>query len=108
LQHAGEIPQLRVTGTLAALHAAADAGVIGQDDAQALAEGWEAATRARNAIMLVTGKPGDEIPPHGRVLAGIARACGYPASAEPGAFIDDYRRATRHARRAVDALFDRS
>lgn len=108
LQHAGAIPALRSTGTLEALRAATEAGVITADDARALAEGWEAATRARNAIMLVTGKPGDEIPPHGRVLAGIARACGYPASAEPGAFVDDYRRATRHARRAVDALFDRT
>jgi glutamate-ammonia-ligase adenylyltransferase len=108
LQHAGAIPPLRVTGTLAAVHAAVAAGVMDPGDARALTEGWEAATRARNAIMLVTGKAGDEIPPHGRVLAGIARACGYPSSAEPGAFVDDYRRATRHARRAVDALFDRS
>ncbi|MEO7125964.1 MAG: bifunctional [glutamine synthetase] adenylyltransferase/[glutamine synthetase]-adenylyl-L-tyrosine phosphorylase [Nakamurella sp.] len=106
LQHAGALPELRVTGTRAALRAAVNAGLVDAASASALTDGWSAATRARNAIMLVTGKPGDEIPPHGKILAGIARACGYPATVEPGAFIDDYRRATRHARRAVDALFD--
>jgi glutamate-ammonia-ligase adenylyltransferase len=108
LRHAGELPDLRVTGTIAAIRAAAAAGIIEGADAGELEEGWYAATRARNAIMLVTGKPGDEIPPHGTVLAGIARACGYPGTVEPGAFVDDYRRQTRHARRVVDALFDRA
>jgi glutamate-ammonia-ligase adenylyltransferase len=57
--------------------------------------------------MLVTGRPGDLIPVHGRVLAGIARACGFPAGSDPGEFVDAYRRATRRARQVVDRLFDR-
>jgi glutamate-ammonia-ligase adenylyltransferase len=107
LRHAGEVPELRGPGTLPAIRAAARAGLIDEQDATALTDGWLAATRARNAIMLVTGKPGDEIPAHGRVLVGIARACGYPAHVDPGRFVDDYRRATRRARRVVDRLFDR-
>lgn len=106
LRHAHGVPGLRQTGTLGAIRAAVDAGLIEAATGEALAEGWAAASRARNAIMLVTGRPGDEIPPHGRALAGIARACGYPADVDPGTFVDDYRRATRHARRAVDVLFD--
>ncbi|MBN9610105.1 MAG: bifunctional glutamine-synthetase adenylyltransferase/deadenyltransferase [Actinobacteria bacterium 69-20] len=107
LEHAHRIPALKTTGTIPAIHAAVDAGLIDADAGRALIEGWTMASRARNAIMLVTGKPGDEIPAHGRVLAGIARACGYPADTDPGEFVDDYRRATRHARHAVDVLFDR-
>ncbi len=107
LRHAGAVPEIRRPGTIPAIRAAERAGLLASQDADALVDGWVAATRARNAIMLVTGRPGDEIPAHGRVLAGIARACGYSADTDPGTFVDDYRRATRHARRVVDRLFDR-
>ena len=106
LRHAGSAPGLRQTGTVPAIRAAAEAGLLADADAAALIDGWTAATQARNAIMLVTGRAGDEIPGHGRVLAGVARACGYPAGTDPGRFVDDYRRATRRARRVVDRLFD--
>jgi glutamate-ammonia-ligase adenylyltransferase len=56
--------------------------------------------------MLVRGKPDDQIPRQGRELGAIARACGYPAGGDPGEFVDDYRRATRRARRVVDRVFD--
>lgn len=108
LHHGARVPELRQTATLGAIRAAVDAGLIDQADGTALTEGWIAATRARNAIMLVTGRSGDEIPSHGRALAGVARACGYAPGADPGLFIDDYRRATRRARRVVDRLFDGS
>jgi glutamate-ammonia-ligase adenylyltransferase len=106
LRHGGAVPGLRTTRTVAAVDAARDAGLISADDASALVAGWAAATRARNAIMLVTGRAGDQLPSHGRVLAGIARACGYPARTDPGVFVDDYRRATRRARAVVDRIFD--
>ncbi len=35
----------------------------------------------------------------------MARASGYPADADPGEFVDDYRRATRHARSVVERVF---
>ncbi len=106
LQHGFEVPGLRTTATLAAIDAAAAAGIIGSADALALREGWLEATRTRNALMLVSGKPQDQIPAHGRELAGVARALGYPEGGDPGEFVDDYRRATRRARRVVDRLFD--
>jgi glutamate-ammonia-ligase adenylyltransferase len=107
LRHAGAVPALRCPGTIPAIRAAEQAGLLTPGDAEALVGGWVAATEARNAIMLVTGRSGDEIPAHGRVLAGIARACGHPVGADPGRFVDDYRRATRRARQVVDRLFDR-
>ena len=106
LQHAAEVPALRTTRTLAAVTASADAGIISAQDAAALAGGWLEATRTRNALMLVRGKPEDQIPAHGRELMGVARALGYPEGGDPGQFVDDYRRATRRARRVVDRLFD--
>ena len=45
-------------------------------DADALTNGWLTASRTRNAIMLVRGKPEDQIPRQGRELAAVARAWG--------------------------------
>ena len=106
LRHAGRVPGLRTTGTLAAIEAARQAGLIEDTDAEVLIEGWRSASRARNALMLVRGKPDDQLPSHGRDLAGVARALGYPAGDDPGEYLDDYRRAARRARRTVDRLFD--
>ena len=106
LQHAYQVPELRTPSTLPAIAAAARAGLIGDEDAEALTNGWITASRTRNAIMLVRGKPDDQIPRQGRELAAIARACGYPPGGDPGEFVDDYRRATRRARKVVDRVFD--
>ena len=105
LQHAGDIPELRTTGTLDGLREAAEADLITHDDAEELAAGWMMATRARNAIMLVRGKPGDQLPRSGRELAAVATAMGYPPDGDPGVFLDDYRRATRRARAVVERVF---
>lgn len=106
LRHAGAAPALRTTGTLPALEAAAAGGLLEHSDAHALRTAWLAATRARHALMLVRGRAEDQIPAHGRELAGVVRALGYPDSVDPGQFVDDYRRATRRARRVVDRIFD--
>jgi glutamate-ammonia-ligase adenylyltransferase len=106
LQHAHEVPGLRTPATLPAIAAAASSGLISDADAAALTNGWLEAARTRNAIMLVRGKPDDQIPRQGRELAAVARALGYPAGGDPGEFVDDYRRATRRARKVVDRIFD--
>ncbi|GAA4682933.1 bifunctional [glutamine synthetase] adenylyltransferase/[glutamine synthetase]-adenylyl-L-tyrosine phosphorylase [Pseudonocardia yuanmonensis] len=105
LQHAGDIPELRTTSTLEGLREAAEAGLISAADAAELRSGWETATRARNAIMLVKGKPGDQLPRSGRELAAVAAAFGYPADGDPGQFLDDYRRTARRARAVVERVF---
>ncbi|MGQ0576610.1 MAG: bifunctional [glutamine synthetase] adenylyltransferase/[glutamine synthetase]-adenylyl-L-tyrosine phosphorylase [Pseudonocardia sp.] len=105
LQHAGDVPELRTTSTLHGLDEAAEAGLLGADDAAALAAGWTMATRARNAVMLVRGKPGDQLPRSGRELLAVAVALGYPPGGDPGVFLDDYRRVTRRARHVVEQVF---
>ncbi len=105
LRHAGDIPELRTTSTLEGLREASQAGLLTAADAAALDASWTMATRARNAVMLVRGKPGDQLPRSGRELAAVAVAMGYPADGDPGVFLDDYRRATRRARTVVERVF---
>jgi len=81
LRYAAGLPGLRTTRTLPALRAAAEAGLLTRDDADALEAASRVATRARNAIMLVRGRAGDQLPGHGRDLAAVARAMGYPPAA---------------------------
>ena len=104
LRHAHDLPDLRVTGTEEALHAAAGHGLLSQQDAAALGHAWRLASRLRNAVMLSRGRPSDAIPTDSRDLAAVAHLLGYP----PGStsqLLEDHQRATRHARRVIDELF---
>jgi glutamate-ammonia-ligase adenylyltransferase len=105
LQHAHELPALRVTSTTGALAALSAAGRLDTEQANALQASWELASRARNAVFLVRGRPGDQLPRQGLELSGVARACGYGPDQDPGQFLDDYRRVTRHARAVVEHVF---
>jgi glutamate-ammonia-ligase adenylyltransferase len=105
LQHAAAHPELRGTATVPALEALAGAGLLDADQAEALRAAWELASRGRNAVFLVRGRPGDQLPRQGLELNGVARACGYGGDVDPGRFLDDYRRVTRHARTVVDQVF---
>jgi glutamate-ammonia-ligase adenylyltransferase len=104
LQHAHEHPTLRTTGTLAALAAARDAGLLDPDDADTLSAAWQLVTRVRNAIVLSRGRATDRLPADVRELAGVARAVGYPAG-HTADLLEDYRRLTRRARAVVERTF---
>ncbi|MFB9962132.1 bifunctional [glutamine synthetase] adenylyltransferase/[glutamine synthetase]-adenylyl-L-tyrosine phosphorylase [Sinosporangium siamense] len=104
LRHAATVPDLRTPRTLAALRAAAAAGLIEQADVEVLADAWLFASRVRDAIMLVRGRAADSIPTLVRDRALIARALGYPPGGSED-FVDDYRRATRRARRVMERVF---
>ncbi|RBY82514.1 bifunctional [glutamine synthetase] adenylyltransferase/[glutamine synthetase]-adenylyl-L-tyrosine phosphorylase [Geodermatophilus sp. TF02-6] len=105
LQHAARVPALRIPSTVGALAALRDAGLLDAEQAGALQRAWELASRARNAVFLVRGRPSDQLPRPGVELAGVARASGCGPDVEPGQFLDDYRRATRHARSVVEQVF---
>jgi glutamate-ammonia-ligase adenylyltransferase len=105
LQHAAAHPELRVTSTVAALGALGNVGLLDAEQVNALQSAWELASRARNAVFLVRGRPGDQLPRQGLELNGVARACGYGADIDAGQFLDDYRRITRRARTVVDQVF---
>jgi glutamate-ammonia-ligase adenylyltransferase len=107
LQHAGRVPALRTTSTLDGLAAAVAASLIDQVEADALREAWLLATRVRNAATLVRGKPSDQVPTSGRELAAVASVLGHPLDADPGEFLDSYRRTMRRARTVVERVFYR-
>ncbi|NML49475.1 bifunctional [glutamine synthetase] adenylyltransferase/[glutamine synthetase]-adenylyl-L-tyrosine phosphorylase [Streptomyces sp. R302] len=104
MRHGWAEPGLRTTRTRAALSAAHAAGLIPTEEAQTLDEAWVLATRVRNAVMLVRGRPGDTFPSEPRELAAVGRYLGY-APGHVGELVDDYRRITRRARAVVDELF---
>lgn len=104
LRHGWTEPRLRTPRTRQALAAAVDIGLVDGADARVLDEAWVLATRVRNAVMLVRGRPGDTFPADSRELAGVARYFGYE-SGHAGELIEEYRRTTRRARAVVERLF---
>ncbi|SCE88442.1 glutamate-ammonia-ligase adenylyltransferase [Micromonospora viridifaciens] len=103
LRHAGQLPELRGTRTLDALAAARDAGLVEPEDAAAMAAGWALAAQVRNALMLVRGRAGDQLPRHGVELAGVVRLLG---GDDPGEFLDEYLRTGRRSRTAMQRVLD--
>ncbi|MBO4205404.1 bifunctional [glutamine synthetase] adenylyltransferase/[glutamine synthetase]-adenylyl-L-tyrosine phosphorylase [Micromonospora echinofusca] len=101
LQHAGTVDALRGTRTLDALAAAADAGLVDPADAAAMTAGWRLAAQVRNALMLVRGRAGDQLPRHGVELAGVARLLG---AEDTGEFLDEYLRTGRRSRTAMERV----
>jgi glutamate-ammonia-ligase adenylyltransferase len=103
LRHAHEVPSLRTTSTVDGLRALVEAGLVDEADATALREAWLLATRARNATTVVRGKVSDQLPAAGRELAAVAAVLS--PDADPGEFLDSYRRTLRRARGVVERLF---
>lgn len=106
LRFASEIEALHNTSTLESLDAAAEAGLIAGEDADLLREAWLTATRARNALVLVRGKPTDQLPGPGKLLNTVAVAAGWAKNGDGGEFLDNYLRVTRRAKAVVHKIFD--
>ncbi|GFG75498.1 bifunctional [glutamine synthetase] adenylyltransferase/[glutamine synthetase]-adenylyl-L-tyrosine phosphorylase [Mycobacterium botniense] len=104
LLHAHEFPELRNTSTVETLDAIAAAGLLAEDDVDLLRQAWLTATRARNALVLVRGKPTDQLPGPGRQLNAVAAAAGWH-SGDGGEFLDHYLRVTRRAKAVVRRVF---
>jgi glutamate-ammonia-ligase adenylyltransferase len=104
LEHAHRLPELRTPRTMPALAAASRLGLIDATDAETLAEAWRLATRIRNVVMLVGGRPSDMVPTEVRELGAVARLLGYNPR-ESGELLEDYRRTTRRARAVAERLF---
>lgn len=104
LRYAGTLGSLRTTRTLDALRAAVAEGLLAPADEAVLAEAWRFASRIRDAIMLVKGRPGDSVPRDSGERKLIAQTLGYPPDGSED-FLDDYRRVTRRARQVMDRVF---
>jgi glutamate-ammonia-ligase adenylyltransferase len=104
LQHAHEISALHNTSTLESLDVIAANDLVAADDVDLLRQAWLTATRARNALVLVRGKPTDQLPGPGRQLNAIAVAAGWQND-DGSEFLDNYLRVTRRAKAVVRKVF---
>ncbi|MFV0495614.1 bifunctional [glutamine synthetase] adenylyltransferase/[glutamine synthetase]-adenylyl-L-tyrosine phosphorylase [Mycobacterium sp.] len=104
LRHAHEIPGLHNTSTLQSLDVIASAGLVGEEEVDLLRQAWLTATGARNALVLVRGKPTDQLPGPGRQLNAVAVAAGWHND-DGGEFLDNYLRVTRRAKVVVRNVF---
>ena len=100
LRHAHKVPALHSTSTLDTLNAIGAAELIAEGDIELLRQAWLTATRARNALVLVRGKPTDQLPGPGRQLNAVALAAGWDSD-DGGEFLDNYLRVTRRAKAVV-------
>jgi glutamate-ammonia-ligase adenylyltransferase len=104
LRYAHQIPALHSTSTLDTLNAIGAAELIAEGDVDQLRHAWLTATRARNALVLVRGKPTDQLPGPGRQLNAVALAAGWENS-DGSEFLDNYLRVTRRAKMVVRRVF---
>ena len=104
MRYAGTVPGLRTSRTLDALAAAREAGLVAEEDAAVLQQTWRRVSRVRNAVTLVRGRPGDELPRDIRERAAVASILGYPAGSSD-AMVNDQLRYTRLARAVVERIF---
>ena len=102
LQLGGARPQVRSPGTLAGIAALRDAAALSEVEAGWLADAYRLCLRIRNLAYLVAGRPTDTLPTDPVALERLARAMGEPGRQR---LLEDYRRATRRARRVVDTRF---
>ena len=107
MMHAHNHPALHTTSTLEVLDYLVeldDPGVLPGSQARVLREAWLTATRARNALVLVSGKRTDQLPAPGPHLAQVAGSAGYDPERQQE-FLEDYLRVTRRAHHVVDEVF---
>ena len=95
-------PALQSPSTLQVLRQSEQLGLITSSDLKSLVDSWTFATRIRNAVMLVRGKPSDELPRDPRDLRAVAHVLGFDSGGE---LIQEWQRFSRRARQTFEALF---
>lgn len=104
LRYAHRYASLHNTSTLESLDAIGAAELLAENDVALLKDAWITATKARNALVLVRGKPVDQLPGPGAQLRQIAYAAGWPED-EASEFLEHYLRVTRRAKAVVLKVF---
>jgi [glutamine synthetase] adenylyltransferase / [glutamine synthetase]-adenylyl-L-tyrosine phosphorylase len=104
LRHGGSRAALRTPGTLAGLAAAREEGLLSEQDASWLRDGWLFLTGLRNALYLRGNRDTAVLPPSPPDRDQLAGTVGYPS---PGgqALTEDVGRTMRRIRRVHERLF---
>jgi glutamate-ammonia-ligase adenylyltransferase len=104
LRHGHRHPQVHVPGTLAALDALQQTGLLAATDAEAWQAAYRLCARVRNRLFLQAGRTRDSLPTDPAEVTRLARSLGYTTSPR-AALREDYRRVTRRSRRAFERVF---
>jgi len=102
LQHGAARPDLRTASTFAGVEHLRDAGLLDPDDAAALLDAYELASRLRDRLYLEHGRPRDELPADPAELDVIARSSGDTSGR---ALADRWRTTADRCREVVDRVF---
>ncbi len=98
-------PRLRAHGTLPAIAAATEMGLLDIEKGRWLVDAYRFLNRVRNTMYLIRGRSTDSLPNEAEELELLARALGYPSPGARNAFVEDYRRTTRRARQVCEDVF---
>ncbi|MEO9327530.1 bifunctional [glutamine synthetase] adenylyltransferase/[glutamine synthetase]-adenylyl-L-tyrosine phosphorylase [Gordonia aurantiaca] len=104
LRYAHRYQSLHNTSTLESLDAIGAAELLSENDVALLKDAWITVTKARNALVLVRGKPVDQLPGPGKLLRQVAYAAGWPED-QATEFLEHYLRVTRRAKAVVQKVF---
>ncbi|MGH2677520.1 MAG: hypothetical protein ACRDHB_04055 [Actinomycetota bacterium] len=104
LRHGREHPEVRKRHTLDALEALARERLVEDGVALALGEASVFLNEVKNALEVDRRVPAEAVPPGAEAQLALARRLGYEEFAR-AAFLEDYRRITRRARRAMERVF---
>jgi glutamate-ammonia-ligase adenylyltransferase len=102
--HGFEHPEARRSNTLEALDALRASGSIEDNVAHALEEAHVFLMNVKSSLEIERRVPAEAIPPTPEAQAALARRLGYGEHARRR-FLQDYRRVTRRARRAMEQVF---
>jgi glutamate-ammonia-ligase adenylyltransferase len=104
LRHGGERPEVRSRRTLDAIERLAKGRLLEDGVARDLGEAFVFLSDVKNAIEVDRRVHAEMLPASPDDQAALARRLGYEEYARQ-AFLDDYRRITRRARRAMERVF---
>jgi glutamate-ammonia-ligase adenylyltransferase len=104
LRHGGEHPDVRRRHTLDALEALARERLIEDSVSLALGEAYVFLSEIKNALEIDRRLHAEALPPSLEGQVALARRLGYEEFPR-AAFLEDYRRITRRARRAMERVF---
>jgi [glutamine synthetase] adenylyltransferase / [glutamine synthetase]-adenylyl-L-tyrosine phosphorylase len=104
MRHGATHPEIRRTNTLDALELLAAARLVEDSVARSLAEGYVFLSEIKNALEIEHRIPAEALPPTPEAQAALARRLGYAHPARHR-FLQDYRRVTHRARRAMERVF---
>jgi glutamate-ammonia-ligase adenylyltransferase len=104
MRHGAAHPEIRRVHTLEGLEAVAAAGLLEDSVALSLSEAYTFLMEAKAMLELEQRVAVDALPPTPEGITVLARRLGYEERPRHR-FLEDYRRITRNARRAMERVF---